>query len=142
MRKCVLWIVLLLGACGRESAAPPDRVRLAVGTWGGENAGVLVNDSVAHVHIGCTFGYLPAPVPLDASYHFSATGDYTLRAYPVQVGPSLPARYDGVIEGNKLTLVVTVNDTVEKKTVTVGPAVVYFGREPRMGPCPICRVTM
>ncbi|MGH7713356.1 MAG: hypothetical protein ACREOG_18860, partial [Gemmatimonadaceae bacterium] len=34
---------------------------------------------------------------------------------------------------------VTVNDTVEKKTVVLGPVRVTFGREPRMQVCPICR---
>ena len=131
--------LLLTAACSASEG--PERTELSAGTWGGENAGVLVNDSIAHVHVGCTFGYF-TPVPLDRNARFTVAGNYTLRAYPIVLGPSLPAQYTGVIQGNKLTLTVVVNDTVEDKTVTVGPSVVYFGREPRMGPCPICDLSM
>jgi len=33
----------------------------------------------------------------------------------------------------------TVNDTVEHKSTVLGPVVVTWGTEPKMGPCPICR---
>lgn len=61
-----------------------------------------------------------------------------LRAFPVQMGPSLPAQLTGTITGNRLTFSVIVNDTVEDKTVTLGPTEVQFGREPAMQNCPIC----
>jgi hypothetical protein len=62
-----------------------------------------------------------------------------LRAYPVQVGPELPAQFAGVVSGGTLTISVAVNDTVEKKLVAVGPVTVTFAREPHMQQCPICR---
>jgi len=34
-----------------------------------------------------------------------------------------------------MTLTVTLTDT----TVTLGPVRLAYGKEPRMGPCPICR---
>jgi hypothetical protein len=122
-----------------DSPTFPGRERLEVGTWGADNAGVIVDDTLAHVHIGCTFGGFGAPVHLDGDGRFSVPGSYTLRAFPVAIGPSLPAQFAGLVEGNRLTLTVAVNDTVEKKLVILGPVAVTFGREPRMGPCPICR---
>ena len=62
-----------------------------------------------------------------------------LRAYPVMIGPELPAQFSGRVVGRTLTLAVAVNDTVEKKVVALGPITVTFGRTPQMGPCPICR---
>lgn len=121
-----------------EPEGPPGD-KLAVGTWGGENAGLIVGDSTAHVHVACTLGNFPVPVQLDGEGRFSVAGSYVLRAYPIQLGPDLPAQYNGRVLGNRLTLSVAVNDTVEKKTVTVGPVTVTLGREPRMGPCPICK---
>jgi hypothetical protein len=41
-----------------------------------------------------------------------------------------------------VTVTATVNDTVQKKTVVMGPVVVVFGAEPKLGPCPICRRTI
>ena len=42
------------------------------------------------------------------------------------------------MKGETLTLAIAVDDTVEKRVVAVGPVSVVFGREPKMGPCPIC----
>jgi len=130
---------LLAATCDHDPVYPPAGERLAVGTWGGENAGVIVDDTVAHVHIGCTLGSFPGPVRLDADGRFSVAGSYTLRAFPVHIGPAHPAQFSGSVANGRLTLTVAVNDTVEKKLVVLGPVVVTFGREPRMGPCPICR---
>ena len=45
----------------------------------------------------------------------------------------------GSVDGALLTIRVAVTDTVARRTVTLGPVAVTRGREPRMGPCPICR---
>jgi len=129
----------LIAGCGGSDLLPPSDGFLAVGTWGGENSGVIVTDSASHVHVGCTFGDMPGSIPLDASGRFTVDGSYVLRAYPVQVGPSLPAQFSGRVEGGRLTLAIAVNDTVEKKVVALGPITVIWGHDPRMGPCPICR---
>lgn len=110
-----------------------------MGTWGADNQGVIVTDSAAHVHVGCTFGDMPGDIRLDVNGRFTVNGSFVLRAYPVQVGPSLPAVFSGRVVGSVLTLAVEVNDTVENKMVALGPIAVVYGREPRMGPCPICR---
>ena len=132
--------LLAVSACnGGRATGDTSADTLAPGTWGGENAGAIVSDTIAHVHIGCTFGDFRPPVALDQAGRFDVAGSYTLRAFPVAVGPSLPAVFTGVVNGNRLTISVAVNDTVEKKLVSVGPVTVVLGREPRMGPCPICR---
>lgn len=135
----ILTLSLLVAACGSNETTPPDNDRVAIGTWGGDNVGMLVTDSVAHIHVGCTNGYFRGVLALRAS-RFEADGSYILRAHPVAVGPPLPAHLAGSVSGNQATFTVTVNDTVEKKIVTLGPSIVVFGREPRMGPCPICRM--
>ena len=135
--------VVAIHACGRSGSSvvlPPAGVALATGTWGGDNAGLIVDDTIAHVHVGCTFGNFPAPVVLDESGRFNVSGSYMLHAYPIAVGPSSPAQLAGVLQANRLTLTVAVNDTVEKKLVVLGPVVVLFARDPKLGPCPICRV--
>ena len=132
--------VLVVAACnGGRATGGTSAETLATGTWGGENAAAIVDDTIAHVHIGCTFGDFRPPMALDHEARFNVEGSYTLRAFPVAVGPSLPAVFTGVVNGNQLTISVAVNDTVEKKLVALGPVTVVLGREPRMGPCPICR---
>ena len=131
-------LLLLAGACSVDALLSDGRV--ALGTWGGDNAGFIATDSVTHVHIGCTFGDGPGDVALDADGRFMMEGSYVLRAFPVLVGPRLPAQFSGRVSGKTLTFEVAVNDTVEKKLVTLGPVTVVYGRTPNMGPCPICLV--
>jgi hypothetical protein len=130
----------LFTACADQSPAPAAGDRIALGTWGGDDGGMIVSDSSVHVHMGCTFGDIAGRVALDIDGRFDVEGSHVLRAFPVLIGPSLPARYAGRVEGASLRLTVTVTDTVAKQTVVLGPVTLALGDEPRLGPCPICRV--
>ena len=128
-----------LARCDGRSPVGPPPTELATGRMGGGgSAGIIIEEAVAHVHVGCTYGNFPAPILLDADLRFSMSGEYLLRAYPIAVGPTMPAQFAGVLRGDDVTLTVAVNDTIEKRLVVLGPVTVAFGREPNMGPCPIC----
>jgi hypothetical protein len=133
---CVL--MAATAACSSGNLPPFDG-NIALGTWGGDSAGMIVSDTAMHLHIDCTFGDVSGRVPVNANGEFDVIGSYTLRAYPIVVGPSLPARFVGRLAGDRVTLTVTVNDTVEHQTVVRGPVLVTFGDDPRLGVCPICR---
>jgi len=139
MRLSALLVALVTVACSGGTTAPPYDGTLPLGTWGGENSGMIVGDTAMHLHVGCTFGDVSGRVPLGANGQFDVAGSYLLRAYPIAVGPTMPARFTGRVDGAKATVTVTVNDTVEHKSVVLGPVVVTWGTEPHMGPCPICR---
>ena len=133
-------IVLVAAACSSSAVNPvPADGKVPLGTWGGDNAGMIVGDTAMHLHIGCTFGDVSGRVAVDANGSFDVPGSYVLRAYPVMVGPSLPARFVGRLDGSVATVTVTVNDTVQHATVVKGPVIVLLGEQPRLGPCPICR---
>ena len=134
-------LALLTAACSESDLAPLPDDALALGTWGGDDVAVMVTDAGAHVHIGCTFGDIQGTIPLDEDGRFTIDGTYVLRAYPVAVGPTLPAQFSGQVKDETLTFAVAVNDTVESKVVALGPVSVVFGQEPKMGQCPICQVT-
>jgi hypothetical protein len=129
----------LLLACD-GSALRPTTGPLELGTWGGTNAAVIVTDSVTHVHIGCTYGDVPGRIELDDNGRFQVDGSYVLTAYPIPIGPTLPAQFSGQVLGNTLTFAVAVSDTTTGKVRALGPVSVRLGRPPEMGPCPICRV--
>ena len=144
LRRAV-WGMLLgaaatTAACTRNELTPPAGSQIALGTWGGDGAGVIATDSLTHVHIGCSFGDVVGRVVLDAEGRFNVSGSYMLRAYPIAVGPMVPAQFFGRVQGSTLTIAVAVNDTVEKKLVALGPVSVRFDRQPKLGPCPICTV--
>ena len=127
--------IALVVAC---SGVAPFNGELAAGTWGGNGAGMIVSDTSMHLHVGCTYGDVSGHVTV-VNGQFDVQGSYMLRAYPIAVGPTVPARFTGTVVGKTATITVTVNDTVQHQTVTKGPVVVTQGETPQLGPCPICR---
>jgi hypothetical protein len=123
----------VLGPCDPTGVhRDPGRI---VGTWGGENAGLIADDTSAHVHIGCTYGDVHQEILPDVQGRFDVPGQHNITAHPVDRGVLHPARFSGHIEGGRMTLTVTLTDTA----VVLGPVQLAYGKEPRMGPCPICR---
>lgn len=127
----MLFIVAVL-ACSAATSTPVTEV---TGTWGGDNAGLIVNDTDVHVHIGCTLGDAVGPIRPDADGRFEASGTYNVDAFPVDRGITHPATFTGQIVGQTMTLTVSLNDTAR----VLGPVTLIYGKEPKMGPCPICR---
>jgi hypothetical protein len=118
------------------STATSTRITEIVGTWGGDNAGLIVNGTDVHVHIGCTLGDALGPISPDANGRFEANGTYNVDAYPVDRGIIHPAQFTGQITGQTMTLTVSLSDTAR----VLGPVTLIYGKEPVMGACPICRV--
>lgn len=131
-RACILLMAAGILACDTGPAVPLTEV---AGTWGGDNAGLIVSDTVAHIHIGCTLGYARTPLRLNADGRFETTGTYNVDAYPVDRGTIHPAAFTGQVKGNSLSLSVVLTDNGRQ----LGPVTLIYKREPKMGPCPICR---
>ncbi len=131
MRILVTLSLALPLACHNTPAAPTE----VIGTWGGDNAGLIATDTTAHVHIGCTLGDAKGAIHPDADGHFEATGTYNVDAYPIDRGILHPARFSGQIVGRSMTLTVVLTDNNQQ----LGPVILTYGKEPKMGPCPICR---
>ena len=128
-------LVLSLTALIACTATSVDPITDIEGTWGGDNAGLIATDTVAHVHIGCTLGYAKAPIIVQADGSFEATGTYNVDAFPIDRGIIHPARFTGRITGKTMTLTVVLTDDGRQ----LGPVSLILGKEPTMGPCPICR---
>lgn len=134
MRNTPVAMIAAIALLGCGSSVHPLEP-LLVGTWGGDNAGLIATDSSAHIHIGCTVGDIHQQIVVDSSGRFDVPGIYNITAFPVYRGPDHAARFSGRIVGRVMSLTVTLTDTA----VTLGPVKLTFGVEPRMGPCPICR---
>jgi hypothetical protein len=95
----------LVGLCtsasctGDELSAPVPPDRVALGPWGGDGAGFIVAEDVAHVHIGCTVGDIGGRIALDADGRFTREGTYQPRAYPVVSARSSRPRSRGACTG-------------------------------------------
>jgi len=132
----VLGVVAALGLGPCDAGPTGVKDGVVLGTWGGENAALIADDTSAHVHIGCTYGQVHQPIEPDPAGYFDVPGQQNITAHPVDLGIMHPARFSGRVLRGSMTLTVTLTDT----TVTLGPVKLSYGKEPRMGPCPICRV--
>jgi hypothetical protein len=133
------FVVALAVSCSVPTSTPLFDGAVPLGTWGGDSAGLIVGDTAMHLHVGCTYGDISGRVPVGADGQFDVMGSYMLRAYPIAVGPTVPARFVGRVVGSTATITVTINDTVQHQSVVRGPVTVTYGADPRLGPCPICR---
>jgi hypothetical protein len=123
----------LLAACGASRLEPGS---VTVGTWGGEEAGLLVRPDGAHAHIGCTYGDVAGPIPFDADGRFDVAAQWNVTAFPIDRGIFHETRLFGQLRGRSLTFTARLTDTGQ----VLGPVAVTLGREPRMANCPICRI--
>ena len=131
-----LLALLLVGSCSSEPDLPPA---IPEGTWGGDDAGVLLTATSAHVHVGCTQGNFGAPIPVGGDGSFRAEGRYShmYELYPLGTGKDHPATLSGRLDReDRLTFTVRVTDGEEE----YGPVEVRRGVEPSMQNCPICRL--
>src|SRR5262245_33214639 len=98
----VLLILAVLAAIGCSSSSvtvPKTGGVLELGQWGGDSAAMVVGDTAAHLHISCTYGDVSGRIVVNAGGEFDVSGSYLLRAFPVAVGPTMPARFTGRVEG-------------------------------------------
>lgn len=131
--------VAAFAACSSTSAVLPPDGLVPLGNWGGDTSAMIVSDTATHLHISCTYGDVSGRIALDAAGAFDVIGSYMLHAYPITIGPSVPARFIGHLTGSTLTVTAIVSDTMQHTTVTRGPVTVTLGADPKLGPCPICR---
>jgi hypothetical protein len=120
-------------ACGRSS--PPAIEHVPLGTWGGDDAGLIVAEESAHAHVGCTLGDVAGPLTLDDKGRFDIDGTYNVDAFPIDLGIRHPARFSGETDGRRLTFSVRLTDTGQ----TFSSGTLVLGRAPQMRNCPICR---
>ena len=118
-----------------ERTASQALHRIKAGTWGGPQIGMTVTSEGAEINYPCARGSIKGPLTLDASGNFNLTGTHTQeRPGPVredETGNNHPARYTGKVEGDQITIKVTLTDTKE----VVGTFTLTFGRGSRVPKC-------
>ena len=123
---------LLLGLAGCVGSEIPERV---TGEWGGVHLGLVVTAAGADLEYDCAEGRITGEVRPDESGRFSVVGMH----FPGHGGPiridetreSRPARYDGTVRGDKMTITVTLTDSNE----VLGTFALVHGASPHVFKC-------
>ena len=110
MRPYALVVCALVGGCASPTA--PD----ILGRWGGTEASLTLALSGGTLSYPCGAGTIDSAWTLETGGQFTGTGEHFLGGgpLPVQGRPPHPARYAGIVDGNTLTLTVTLTDLDQK----------------------------
>jgi hypothetical protein len=136
-------LLLLLGqtgSChstnGNMNNSPAEKPRRAqAGSWGGEQIRMEVTAQGAEINYPCAHGSIKGALKLDRNGKFDLTGNHVAEhPGPIRNDEDTkghPARYTGRIDGENMTLTVTLTDTKE----TVGTFTLTYGRGGRVRKC-------
>ena len=102
-------------ACRTPMSASADRI--PSGIWGGDRVQLNVTEQGATTEYDCAHGTIDQPLEVDRTGRFSATGTHVFEhGGPVRENEPAdrhPAKYEGRMTGDNLTLSVTLTDRRE-----------------------------
>ena len=115
--------------------AAPDASAVATGAWGGEHIVLEVSEKGAEVELDCAHGEVTQHITLGKHGDFDVAGTFS----PEHGGPvrrdenpqPAPARYFGRVEGDTMSLTVTLGKEKEK----VGDFTLTRGSRPNLTKC-------
>ena len=115
MRLSLLWTACLCFSCASvptltQSTVPP-------GVWGAQHVNLDVSATGARIEYDCAHGTIDGPLSLDSANRFDARGTHVREQpgpVPENEPPGVPARYTGRLEGDSLTITVTLTDSHEE----------------------------
>jgi hypothetical protein len=121
--------MLLLLALGCLSPTAPD----VLGSWGGKEASLVLTTSGGALSYPCGAGTIDSAWTLSSAGLFVASGQHFFGGGPVPPqGPTPhPARYSGQVQGDDLTLTVTLTDLGQ----ALGPFHLVRGGPPVVEQC-------
>ena len=108
---------------------------VALGTWGGQHIRMIVTANGATIEYDCAQGSVAGKLTLDSERKFSITGSHTREGPgPIRIGvtrPGRPARFDGHVNGDEMSLSVVLTDENE----SIGDFILRRGSEGRLRKC-------
>lgn len=111
-------LCLSLAACGGGGGGGGGTAIVLptlTGIWGGQHIGLTISDTGANLAYDCAHGTIDGQIHLDQAGRFSVTGIHIIgQPGPTTPGATInshPARYDGQVQQDSLSLTVTLTDT-------------------------------
>ncbi len=130
MRRLAAAAMLVLAACGTMSQAPSA----LSGQWGGPRVGLVLVGGLGKLEYDCASGTIDQPVMPGRDGRFTAAGTHIRgQGGPERVGQvftAVRATYAGRVEGEAMTLTVTLEDGT-----VIGPHRLRRGAEPQLMRC-------
>ena len=107
--------VAVVAACSVVIAGPG--VFIIIGDWGGEHVQLELEEAGGTLEYDCAHGTIEPGWTLTDDGEFSGTGEHIIEhGGPVREGeilPTRPASYDGTVDGDRMSLTVTLSDSAQ-----------------------------
>jgi hypothetical protein len=133
--RVMLAACLVIGLGWSDLAMDQKKSEIPNGTWGGLHVRIEVGGGSAAIEYDCAHGAIDGPLTLDSDGHFSLSGTHVREhGGPVRIDEkpnSQPAQYTGTIDGDKMSLTVTLTETKE----TIGTFTLERGNPGRVFKC-------
>ena len=127
------WIAASLIALGGCESLDPTPTHLS-GTWGGPNAGLLLEGGIGTVQYDCATGTIDSAIFPAPGGRFRASGTHrTGQGGPIRAGQifiSQRATYTGTVTADQMTLSVMLEDGT-----ALGPFTLTKGAPPQLTRC-------
>lgn len=124
-------LAVLPGGCSSSGVSGANGP--ITGAWGGAHAGLSLTSTGGSISYDCAHGGLNAPIAPDAEGAFEVAGVHVREhGGPIRMGEvpdSLPARYFGQVDNDRMTLRVVVGAD------TLGPFDLQLGATPQLFRC-------
>jgi len=108
---------------------------IPLGAWGGDHVGLLLTGTGGTLEYDCAHGTIDQPFVIDSAGRFQLAGTHTREhGGPIrrdEKPDKHPARYTGSVNGDRMTLTVTLTDTNE----ALGTFTLTRGRMARVFKC-------
>jgi len=122
-------LAMILAACSEATL-----ISLQINMWGGDHIGITLTATGGTVEYDCAMGRIDQPITLQNG-RFDVRGVH----WPGQGGPigvdtfptPRPARYQGSVSGDRMTVTVTLTD----KNEVLGTYTAWKGRSPNVIKC-------
>ena len=118
-----------------RSAATEMTQKVQSGTWGGQHILLEVSENGAELTFDCAHGTIDQQMTVDSAGRFDLHGTFASEhAGPIRSGEegnSRPAKYTGRVEGQKMTLTVTLPDSKDD----LGTFSLKHGEQPNLTRC-------
>ena len=113
--RAAIPIVALVTACSVVIAGPG--LFIIIGDWGGEHVRMELEEAGGTLEYDCAHGTIDPGWMLTDDGEFTGTGEHVIEhGGPIQEGEVLPARpasYDGTVDGDLMSLTVTLSDSAQ-----------------------------
>jgi len=129
----VVSVLVPLSLISGDQSSHPEVI---VGTWGGQGAELIAQESSVRIEFNCAWGHIEGPLEIQSGGEFSIQGLYAIEpGGPGISGEPEPKGTPAIFFGSVKNSEIQLNVTISKQNRTLGPYVVRESEKSSLEKC-------